>query len=606
MIGALSLAGVLAMGAVPAARAAEMHKATALAEYGEPLYGPDMKHFPYANPDAPKGGDITLRGIGTFDTLNYWILQGDYPRDITLTQGALMANSEDELSSAYPQIAESVDYADDLSEAVFHLNPAAVYSDGHPITAGDFVFMLETIKKVGHPFLRSVYQDVASAEAIDDHTLKVILGAHTRKALLAAASLSPLPRYWWDGSEGRDPAHSTLTPYPSSGPYKIKSVDPGRSITYERVKDWWAASLPTQLGQNNFDTIKDIFFQDLDVSFEAFKGGAYDYIEVFSARDWATGFDVPAVKDGRIQKVEFPNNVPGGMQGFYLNTRRPPLDDIRVRQAISMLFDFEWINKNLLYGLYTRTDSFFRNSDFAASGVPEGDEKALLEKFKNQLPPELFTQPVPVSKTDGSGTVRPQMRKALDLLKEAGWELKGGKLLNAGGDPLRFTVMIDSPGMERVTQPWVQNLRRIGIDANIQSIPDSATYQRRMDKFDFDATVVNATFYPPPGPELVSRFKSSEALVDGTGNWSGIRSPVVDALLDEVLKAQGDLPRLTTAAKALDRVLMWGFYVVPQWYNSKIRVAYWNRFGHPEKLPTYGDGFPELWWQTSPQAKPAP
>jgi microcin C transport system substrate-binding protein len=604
------LLGLATLSPFPASAQAEAPTITTstLAEYGAPLYPADMDHWPYANPDAPKGGTVKLWGYGTFDTLNALILRGEAPRNLGMIDVGLMTGSGDELASMYPMIATSVTYAADVSWAIFTLRPEARYSDGQPITADDFVFSFEAIRDYGTPFIRIFFEDVASAEALDAQHVKFTFRSTGRmKPLIVAAGLTPLSRTWWDGSPGRDISQPTMTPFPSSGPYRFGAVEAGRSIIFERVQDWWGADLPTARGQYNFDRVRFDYYQDRDVAFEAFHGGAYDFLQVYSSRQWATGFDTPTVKDGSIVKTSFPDESPKGLQGFYLNTRRPPLDDVRVRTALGLLFDFEWTNQNLMYGLYTRSKSFFPNTDYAAPTLPDAAELALLEPYRAQLPPELFTEPVPVSSTDGTGTVRAQQRQALVLLREAGWALKGGKLLGPDGQQMHLQVVESSGALARIIEPWLQNLRRVGIDAEIRVIGDAANYQRLLDSFAFDITVVNATFYPPPGAELVSRFASKDAAIDGSGNFAGIQSPVVDALLQELLAAQGDLPRLKIVCHALDRVLMWGRYVIPNWYNANHLIAYWDHMDHPATLPKYGVGsvggwdgvgvgFPELWW----------
>ncbi len=582
--------------------------ATALAEYGTPLYAPDMPHWPYANPDAPKGGTVKLWGYGTFDTLNALILRGEAPRNVSMVDVGLMVSSGDELDAAYPMIASHVTYAEDVSWAVFTIRPEARWSDGQPITADDFVFAFDAIKAHGRPFSKIFFEDIAKAEAQGRQQVKFsFLSTGRKKPLLVAAGLAPIAKHWWTGAPGRDISQPTITPYPSSGPYRFGAIEPGRMISYERVADWWGRDLPTAKGLYNFDTIRFDYYQDRDVAFEAFLGGAFDFQQIYTSRHWATGFNVPAVQDGRLIKTTFPDASPKGLQGFYLNTRRKPLDDTRVRQALGLLFDFEWTNQNLMYGLYTRSKSFFPNSEYAAPPLPDAAELALLEPFRAQLPPELFTQPVPVSSTDGSGSVRAQQRQALALLREAGWTQKDGKLIDANGQQMRLELLESSGALVRVIEPWLQNLRRIGIQADIRLLGDAANYQRQLDQFAFDITGINATFYPPPGPELLSRFSSTDADIPGSGNFAGIRSPVVDALMQELLAAQGNLPRLKIVTHALDRVLMWGHFVIPNWYNGNHLVAYWNRLEHPTRLPKYGVGavggwdgvgvgFPDLWW----------
>ena len=592
----LALAGLLA--AAPAAAQDSgsepgVTKTWAIAEFGEPLYKDGIEHWPYADPNAPKGGKIVLGAYGSFDSLNPYILKGDWPRSIGLISDSLMVNSSDELSSGYGLIAESVEYPEDKSWIIFNLRPQARFQDGVPITAADFKFAWDVIQKYGRPFLKSFYEQVEGVEVLNEHRLKFTFKTrNSMKPLLLVASFSPLAEHYW---KDKDISKTTLEPWPESGPYRIIKVDPGRSITYERVPDYWGADLPVNRGLHNFDEIRFDYYRDDTVLFEAFKAGDIDFREENSSKRWMTEYDIDAVKDGRIVREEIPDETPRGLQSFMMNLRRPQFQDVRVREALAGLFDFEAIQRTLLYGKYKRSKSFFPNSDFGASGPPTPEEKALLEPYADQLPPEVLTEAFEPPVTDGSGRNREQQRHALALLKEAGWELKGGKLVDAKtGWQFKLEILSASANTERFASPYVQNLRKIGIDATFRVV-DTSQYQVRIDDFDFDMVAVALNFFPPPGPELRSYFGSAAADVRGSANISGIKDPVADALIEDIVNAR-DLESLKAASRALDRVLLWGFYVVPHFYNDQTWVAYWNKFGHPERNPRYGVSFPEAWW----------
>ena len=577
----------------PAAAEDGITKSWAIAEFGEPLYRDNFKHWPYVNPNAPKGGSIVLGAFGTFDSLNPYILKGDYPRSIGLTSDSLMTPSGDELSSVYGLIAESIELPADRSWAVFELRPEARYHDGVAITAQDFVFALEMIRKHGRPFLKSFFNDVEAAEALSERRLKFTFKSRdSMKPVMIVAGMSPIPRHYW---KDREFNATTLEPPLASGPYRIADVEPGRRISYERVKDYWAAELPVNIGLNNFDTIRYEYFRDFIVTFEAFKAGKLDYHQDYFSKNWATGYDFAAVEDGRIIRRAVPDERPKGLQAFLFNMRRPPFDDIRVREAISELYDFETTKRLLLYNFYTRSKSNFPNSDFGASGAPTAEEKAILQPYADRLRPEILSQAFEPSQTDGSGRIRDNLRRAWRLLKQAGWEIRDKKLVNAEtGRQMRLELLIVQPNIERLAQPFIKNLRRAGIDAKLRLI-DTAQYEIRTDEFDFEMITVNWNFFPPPGPELRSYFGSEAADIRGSANVAGIKHPVVDELIEKIIAAQ-DLERLKALTRALDRVLLWQFSSIPQYYNGEDWLAYWNIFGHPARKPRFAVGFPETWW----------
>ncbi|MBP2295179.1 extracellular solute-binding protein [Azospirillum rugosum] len=593
-----ALFAVLALGAPAYADAAAV---TALKQFGEPAFKPGFTHFPHANPNAPKGGAVTLAAQGSFDSLNPIILRGVTPRTLGLVSDSLMVGSGWELDAAYGALAERVEVPDDKSWATFHLRKEARWHDGVPLTAGDVVFAWDSIQAHGSPFLKSFLDRVATVEALDDHRLKITLKTtgEIKPIIDFATSIAPQPKHWWTAN-GRDIAKTTLEPILGSGPYRIRTVDPGRSITFERVPDYWGKDLPVARGFNNFDTVKVDYYRDDDVMFEAFKAGAYDFRTENRAQRWTTGYDFPAIKDGRVARRAVKSELPLGAQGFRLNTRRAKFADPRVREALGYLFDFEWIQKNILYGQYSRTTSNFPNSDFGAKGPPSPAELALLEPFRGKIPERAFTDTFEPPKTDGSGNNRANVREATRLFREAGWELKNGKLTNAKtGEAMSIEFLDGSGGLTRVVQPYVEALRKVGIDATLRLV-DTAQYQARTDEFDFDVVVANFNFFTPPGTELRSYFGSAAADIKGSANYAGIREPAADALIDRALAAK-DLDSVQAATRALDRVLLWGFYMIPHWYNPENWVAYKTKLAFPDTPPKYdlgfrNTGFPDTWW----------
>lgn len=570
-------------------------RAWAISEFGEPLYGPDMPHWPYANPDAPKGGAVTLAAFGSFDTLNPLIERGTWPAGIGLISDSLMTGSADELSSAYGLIAETVEYPADKSWVAFNLRPEAKWHDGQPITAEDFVFAFDFIRKEGRLFLRSFYDDIEGCAAETPHRLKCTLRTRdTMKTVMAAAGLTPMPKHYWT-SGGRDLTKTTLEPTLGSGAYRIKAVDPGRSITYERVPDYWGKDLAVSRGLYNMDEIRYDYYRDDTVMFEAFMAGRIDFREENRAQRWATGYDAEPVRDGRVVRRTTPDNTPAGLSGLVFNTRRPQFQDIRVREALNWLYDFETTQRQLLYGQYKRLKSWFPNSEYGSKGAPTPEEIAILDPFKDKLRPQVLAKAFEPPATEGNGLTRTNLREALRLFKEAGWELKNGAMVNAAtGQPFTFEILLADPAFVRLYEPYVETLKKAGVTAAIRVI-DSAQYKVRTDEYDFDAVNLGLTFFPPPGPELKSYYSSAVADVKGQGNFAGIRDSVVDALLDRITTGT-DLPTIQAQTRAMDRVLLWGWYVVPLWYNDEDRLAYWNRFGYPEKRGKYSHGFPTTWW----------
>ena len=593
LINSLLAAALVAVSvsAVQQAVAQDVTKTWAMAEFGEPLYQDGIEHWPYVNPDAPKGGTIVLSAFGSFDSLNSYILKGEWPRSIGLVGDSLMVNSADELASAYGLLAETAEFPADKSWVIFNLRPEAAFSDGTPITAHDFKFAFDTIRTHGRPFLKSFYDEVEGIEVLEDHKLKFnFTTTDSMKPLLRVAGMSPLSvEYWKD----KDISKTYLDPAPSSGPYKIANVDPGRSISYELVDDYWGADLEVNKGTNNFKTIRYDYYSDTEVMVEAFKAGDVDYRAENSSKRWATAYQIAEVDNGNIILDTPPDNQPQGIQAFMMNSRRDQFADQRVRKALGFLYDFEATRRTILYNQYERINSYFPNSDYGASGVPTAEELELLEPYRDKLPPEVFTDAYVSPVTDGSGRNRKQLREAIRLFKEGGWELSDGKLMK-DGKQMKIEILLVSPDQQRVQAIFLQNMKKAGIDAEFRVV-DSSQYQVRIDDFDFDIVSVKFNFFPPPGTELRSFYGSEAADERGTGNYTGIKNEVVDELIEQVVSAPTH-EQLKVASRALDRVLLWNDYVITQFFNAEFRLAYWNRFGQPETRPKYGTGFPGTWW----------
>ena len=588
-IKAISLAALFVLATIGAAQAVVTY---GMSLYGEYKYPPNFTHFDYANPDAPKGGTMRLSSIGTYDTLNPFVIKGVPAAGISQIFDTLMVRSEDEAATDYPLIAESADLAPDRTSVVYNLNPKAKFHDGSPITPADVVWSFETLRDKGAPMYRFYYGDVTKVEVIGDHAVKFHFKNGDNRELAAILSEMPvLSKAYWSG---RDFEKTTLEPPLGSGPYKIEAVDPGRSITYRRVADYWAKDLPVNKGRFNVDTIRYDYYRDGTVALEAFKAGAYDIRPENSSKSWSTGYDGPALRDGLIKKITIPNNNPAAMQGFIYNLRRPLFQDPRVREALIYAFDFEWSNANLFYGAYTRTRSYFDNSELAATGVPQGAELKILEPFRGQVPDEVFTKEYNPPKYDDKFTIRDGLRRALTLLKEAGWTFKGEQLVNdKTGQPFQFEFLNDDPQIERVALPFIQNLKRLGITANLRTV-DVSQYEQRMQNFDYDMTVSVIAQSLSPGNEQREFFGSAAADNPGSQNLMGIKSKVIDQLIEELI-ASPTRADLVAHVHALDRVLQYGYYLVPQYHLGSYWVAYWDKFRRPETSPKYTPGL-ETWW----------
>jgi microcin C transport system substrate-binding protein len=582
---------------------AERHGISA---FGDLKYPADFKYFSYVNPQAPKGGRFSQIGPNiqynqnflTFDSLNGYILKGDAAQGIELTFATLMARSGDEPDAMYGLTARAVRISDDGLTYTFLLRPEAKFHDGTSLTAHDVAFSLMILKEKGHPIITSLLREMNKAEAADDHTVVVRFAPkRARDVPLFVAGLPIFSRAYYS----KQPFdQSTLNVPLGSGPYKVGNFTAGRYIEYERVKDWWGADLPVTRGQNNLDVVRFEFFRDREVGFEGFTAGTYRFREEFTSRTWATRYNFPAVLDGRVKRAVLPDATPSGAQGWFINTRRPKFKDRRVREALIDAFDFEWTNKNIMYGAYKRTQSIFENSPMKAVGKPSPAELALLSPFRGKVPAEVFGEPYLPPVTDGSGHDRRWLRRGLLLLEQAGCQLKNGKRVLPDGTPITIEFLIFDPTFEPHHLPYIRNLAILGIEAHLR-IVDPAQYRLRVDNFDFDITVERMSFSETPGESLRTYFSSQAARTKGSQNLAGISDPVVDALVDAVIAAK-TRPELVTACRALDRVFRSGRYWIPHWYKASHWIAYWDEFGFPPAQPRYFRGIPDTWWYDAGKA----
>lgn len=575
------------------------HAAQSIALYGETKYKPGFQHFGYVNPDAPKGGTLRLSSPSSFDSLNAFILKGVSAPGSGLLYQSLMTGSYDEPQSYYPLIAESITLAPDRSYADFTLNPKAVWHDGKAITADDVVFSFDILRTKGHPSYKVQLKPI-TVEKTGERSVRIHFADRDHRELpLIAAALPILPKHYYDTVAFEK---TTLSPPLGSGPYKVASVDAGRSVTYARVKDYWAASLPSQRGLNNFDTIRYDIYRDDTAALEGLKSHQFDFYEEFIARNWATAYDVPAVRSGQLIKTRIRHKIPRGMQGFIFNTREPKFADVRVREAIGLTLDFEWMNETLFYGAYERGRSYFNNTEFEARGLPDAGELKLLEPFREDLPQAVFTSEYRVPTTDGTGIARDNLIRAQQLLNEAGWVMKDGARVNRKtGEKLTVEFLVSQRTFERVVSIMRHNLAKLGIASSFRYV-DSSQYQKRVESHTFDIVSVwwnQGLFYP--STEQYLYWHSSQAAIEGGQNLGGIRNPAVDDLVMRIQNAQS-LEQLRPAARALDRVLMHEHYIVPHWNLSAWRIAYWNQFGRPKITPAYNIGY-DSWWALRPGEK---
>lgn len=600
-------AGTVVASVLPLSRAASSEGGRhGLSVFGNLKYAPGFPHFDYVRPDAPKGGRIVLtastfafnQNPSTFNTLNSFVLKGDSPPMMQMTFDSLMVRALDEPDAVYGLVAKAVSVSEDGNSYTFDLHENARFHDGSPLTAEDVVFSFSTLKEKGHGQIRQTIGQMAAAEAVAPHRVVVrFSGKQTRQLPLYVATLPIFSKAWW---QGRDFTGTTLDAPLGSGPYKVGRFEVGRFIEYDRVADYWAKNLPAAVGTANFDTVRLEFYRDQVVSFEAFKKGGITFHEDFYSKNWATGYDFPAIADGRVKKLEFPDDRPAGAQGWFFNTRREKFADPRTREAIGLAFDFEWSNKNLFYGLYRRTHSYFQNSTMMADGPPSPDELALLEPHRGKLPAEVFAEPWQPPVSDGSGRDRNLLRRANALFLEAGWTRKGRTLVGADGQPLTIEFLSNSPLFERIIQPYIGNLRRLGVQATFRLV-DPSQYQSRINNFEFDLVGRRYALSETPDESARQYWSSTTADTPGSFNLSGIKDPVIDELIEKMIRAD-NRDAMTTAARALDRVLRAGRYWVPNWYKPVHTVAAWDRFGWPDKKPRYGFPVETTWWYDKDKA----
>lgn len=579
--------------AFPAAAQYQATPAKGVAMHGNPRYGWNFKHFDYANPDAPKGGTLKMSAYGSFDTFNPYTIKGVSAAGTGLLFDTLMVESADEPFSEYGLIAETVEMPKDRSWVAFNINKKARFHDGTPVTAEDVVFSFDILRTKGLPMFRYYYGNVDKAVAEKPMRVLFVFKPGDNRELPLILGQMPVfsKKYWQD----RDFSATTLEPPVGSGPYKVAGFETGRYVVYERDPDYWAKDLPPVRGFYNFDKIRYDYYRDATVAVEGFKSGVFDLRVENEAKKWVSAYEGFSEKNGMIKK-NFNHSLPSGMQGFVFNTRRAIFADRRVRQALGLAFDFEWSNKNLFYGLYKRTQSYFDNSDMAAKGLPKGEELKLLNKYRDRLPPEVFTRPFSLEKTSGDGNIRPQLEKAFKLLEEAGWTVRDGVLKNEKGDPFRFEILIDSASSsawERIALPYIRNLKRLGVEAVLRAV-DTTQYKNRTDSYDYDMIVNIWGQSTSPGNEQRYFWGSAAADMNGSQNYAGIKNPVVDELIEEIIEAP-DRKKLVAAVKALDRVLLWEHYVVPHWFVPSVRLVYWNKFGIPDDSVMKGVQL-MTWW----------
>jgi microcin C transport system substrate-binding protein len=570
--------------------AAQVTVAKSFALHGEPKYPENFSNFDYVNPYAPKEGTLRLHSIGTYDNFHRFALRGIAAAGSEEIYDQLMVGSDDEVDVVYPLIAEQIEYPSDYSWVIFHINPKARFQDGAAITAKDVAFSFNTFFDKGVPQFRQYYSNVDDVTVLDRYRVKFTLKEGDKEMVLSLATNRIIPKHYWDSRDFSEP--QTEVPV-GSGPYRISDYKIGQYVVWERVEDYWAKDLPVNKGQHNFDYIRYDYYRDQNVAFEAFKAGEYDFRRENISKNWATLYTGPLFESGQIIKEELPNDIPQGMQALVFNIQKPFFSDRRVREALGYALDFEWMNKNLFYGQYTRTRSYFQNTKYEAKGLPSPEERKILRPIRDQIPPEVFTEEYNPSKTEGSGNIRPQIRKALSLLKEAGWVLRNRQLVNTRtGKPMEFEVLLYSPSMERVVIPIQKNMERMGVTMKIRLV-DTTQFTNRLRERDFDMISggYGAHFYPDTNLKIVWHSD----YIDYTYNTAGVQDEAVDYLIEGIEKRQEDEEALVHWGRALDRVLTWNHYVIPEWHISKFRIAYWDKFARPTTRPKYALGI-DTWW----------
>lgn len=556
-----------------------------------PRYQEGFTHFEYANPDAPKGGSITLSALGTFDSFNRYAQRGDAAEGSELLYDSLMIGSNDEIDVLYPLIAHKIEYAKDFTWIIFHIDKRAAFQDKKPITAHDVVFSFNKFMTQGVPFFKTQYKNVQKAEALDDHRAKFTLKAHELRLLHALAGLAILPEHYWKNKDFSQP--TTDVPLGSSG-FTIDSFKMGQYVVIKRLKDYWAKDLPVNKGRNNFDFIRYDYYKDAIVMLEAFKAGEFDFRHENVAKQWATLYTGNKFDKKEIIKEEIPHEIPQPMQALVFNVQKEIFKDVRVREALGMVMDFEWMNKTLFYDQYSRVRSFFQNTEYEARGLPSEEEIKVLAPVKDKVPQRVYTEAYQPPKTDGSGNIRNQMRKAIALLKTAGWELSDRKMIQtATGKPMEFELLLYSPSLERIAIPYQNNLKKMGITMHVRRV-DTTQYVNRLRNRDFEMVSggYNANAFPSSHLKVVWHSE----YIDSTWNTAGVADPAIDYLTQKIDQNQTNKEALLSYGRALDRVLQFNFFVIPQWYLSKFRIAYWNKFDRPAIRPRYDIGFIDTWW----------
>jgi len=605
VLAAISAVALTAVTFQTAASANEAKRHHALSLVGTPKVGPDFKHFEWVNPDAPKGGTLRLSARGTFDTLNAYNIKGNKAAGLGLAIDTLMFRSPDESSTEYGLLAEWVSYPDDYSSVTFKIRDGAKFHDGKPITPEDVIFSLEQLKK-HTPFYAQYYKNVIKSEVGPDNTVTFTFDVKGNRELPQIVGEMPvLAKHYWQGNDAqgnpRDISKTTLEAPLGSGPYKIKAFEPGRYIEYERNKDWWAKDLPVGKGMWNFDTIRFEYFREATAAFEAFKSGGVDFYRESSAKQWATAYDLDAIKQGQMKKEAIRTREASQLQAFAMNLRRPQFQDPKVRRALVLAFDFEFANRNLFFGQYSRVTNYFGEPGLRSSGLPQGRELEILEEVREHVPPELFTTEYRLPVNNSPEDHRKNMAEAARLLASAGYVAKGGVLMNQAGQPLTIEFLLADPQFERLVHPYVNELKRLGVQASIRTV-DPAQFERRKDDFDFDIIIDNFPQSASPGNEQREYWSSAAADVKGSRNTLGVKNPAIDKLIDKVIFAK-DRAELEAATRALDRVLLWGNYSVPQWYSPDDRIAYWDKYRRPDKLPSRDVSFLSIWWHDDAAAQ---
>jgi microcin C transport system substrate-binding protein len=583
----------------------------ALSLFGDIKYPPGFEHFDYVNPRAPQGGTVRRVSIGTFDNFNSVVagVKGSLASGIELFMESLTTPAMDEVSTVYGLLAEAVRYPEDRSSVTYRLRANARWQDGRPVTAEDVIFSFETLK-ANSPFYGAYYRHIAKVEKTGERDITFTFdGTGNRELPQIVGELPVLPKHWWTGTDKngnkRDVTQTTLEPPLGSGPYRVKEVIPGRTIVYEKVADYWGKDLNVNIGAHNFATMRFDYYRDSTVALEAFKGDQIDFRTETSAKDWATAYDFPAVREKKVVKEEFPIRSMGIMQAFAFNIRRDKFKDPRVRRAFNFAFDFEEMNRQLFYGQYQRIASYFQGTELAATGLPQGLELEILQAVKDKVPPDLFIRPYTNPVGGSPQNVRDNLRQALTLFREAGYEIKNTRMVSAQGEPMQVELLVEQPAFERIMLFYKPSLQRLGIDVSVRTV-DSSQYENRLRQWQFDIVVASWAESLSPGNEQRGYWGSQAADIPGSRNLVGIKNPAVDAMIERVIFAKSR-EELVAATRALDRVLLWNFYVVPQWTYSFQRTARWDRFSHPDTMPKYGAAaFPTIWWWDKDKAAKVP